>query len=456
MRAGRAAVLSSAAPVTVGTAGHVDHGKTALVAALTGTDTDRLAEEKVRGLSIELGFAAVALPSGRPMSLVDVPGHERFIRTMVAGATGIDAYLMVIAATEGVREQTVEHARILEALGITAGIVVITKTDLAAPGAAAAQARELLPGAPVVVCPPELAARRAPVRLALDAMAERLRARATRPDPSPILHVDRCFTVTGAGTVVTGTLVAGALATGERVAVYPAQREVRVRGLEVHGEPVSRAVAGQRVAVNLARMPRAAVARGDALAAPGALRAAFVIEVAPGPLYGTLGAQVHVHHGTRATAARVVRSAAGPHLRLRCRQPLLVAPGDALVLRDGAARCTVGGAVVVEAQREAPRHPVRADPPAPRRPDALALAAQVGVAELARVEGEIREVIARDGRVTLPGLRDRLGVSRREAKAFLDYFDAAGVTRRRPDASRVLRHRAGGAPPDRRIDVCAS
>ncbi len=126
-------MLTPAGPLTVGTAGHVDHGKTALVAALTGTDTDRLPEEKVRGLSIELGFAAVNLPSGRPMSLVDVPGHERFIRAMVAGATGIDAYLMVIAASEGVREQTVEHARILGALGVDAGLVVITKTDLAAP-----------------------------------------------------------------------------------------------------------------------------------------------------------------------------------------------------------------------------------------------------------------------------------------------------------------------------------
>ena len=152
----------------------------------------------------------------------------------------------------------------------------------------------------------------------------------------------------------------------------------------------------------------------------------------------------------------MVRSADGAYLRLRCWRPLLVAPGDALVLRDGAARRTLGGAVVVEAQRTHPGTRCEVDLLVKRRPDALALAEQVGVGELARVEAEIREAIGRDGRLTLPGLRDRLGISRREAKAFLDYFDAAGVTRRRPDDSRVLRNRPDGVPRDRRIDACAS
>jgi selenocysteine-specific elongation factor len=439
----RAAVLTGGAPLTVGTAGHVDHGKTALVAALTGIDTDRLAEEKARGLSIELGFAAVPLPSRRPMSLIDVPGHERFIRTMVAGATGIDAYLMVIAANEGVREQTVEHARILGALGITAGIVVITKTDLAPGGAAAAQARELLPGAPVVVCPPAQAARGAPVRDALDAMAERLRGRATKPGQSSILHVDRCFTIAGAGTVVTGTLLSGELSPGDRLTVYPQEREVRVRGVQIHGETVLRALAGQRVAVNLARVARSAIARGDALATAGALRPAYVIDADGRALGGVLPPAVHVHHGTRATPARAGWDAGGQIVRLRCRRPLLVAPGDALVLRDGAGRRTLGGAVVLASPLPTAQHP-----PAPsagvsvRRPAALTLAQRVGEAELARVEAEIRDAIAADGQLTLPGLRDRLAVSRREAKAFLDYFDQIGVTRRRADDTRVLRHGA--------------
>lgn len=447
------------APLTVGTAGHVDHGKTALVAALTGTDTDRLAEEKARGLSIELGFAAVALPSGRPMSLIDVPGHERFIRAMVAGATGIDAYLMVIAATEGVREQTVEHARILGALGIAAGIVVITKTDLAHPATAAAQAGALLPGAPVIACPPELGARAATVRAALDELAGRLPGRATLPTGPAVMHIDRCFTIAGAGTVVTGTLVSGELAPGDRVTVHPHDHEARVRAVQVHGEPVPRALAGQRVAVNLARVPRAAIERGDALAAAGALRPAYVIDAAPGPgsLHAELPRAVHVHHGTRATPARVAsmaRQDGGVILRLRCRRPLLVAPGDALVLRDGAGRRTLGGAVVLAAGAEPSREPVAsapvpataapvpATPPAgghPRPPVALMLAQRVGDAELARVEAEIRAAIARDGQLTLPGLRDRLGVSRREAKAFLDYFDEIGLTRRRADDTRVLR-----------------
>lgn len=436
-------MVTGAAPLTVGTAGHVDHGKTALVAGLTGIDTDRLAEEKARGLSIELGFAAVPLPSGRPMSLIDVPGHERFIRTMVAGATGIDAYVMVIAANEGVREQTAEHARILGALGITAGIVVITKTDLAPGAAAAAQARELLPGAPVVVCPPERAARRAPVRDALDAMAGRLRGRATKPGQSSILHVDRSFTIAGAGTVVTGTLLSGELAVGDRLTLYPQEREVRVRGVQVHGEAMPCARAGHRVAVNVARVAQSAIARGDALATAGALRPAYVIDAVGRALGGVLPPAVHVHHGTRATPARARWDARGETVRLRCRRPLLVAPGDALVLRDATGRRTLGGAVVLASPEPA------AHPPAPttgvsvRRPAALALAERVGEAELARVEAEIRAAIAADGQLTLPGLRDRLGTSRREAKAFLDFFDQIGVTRRRADDTRVLRHGAG-------------
>jgi selenocysteine-specific elongation factor len=435
------------APLTVGTAGHVDHGKTALVAALTGIDTDRLAQEKARGLSIELGFAAVALPSGRPMSLIDVPGHERFIRTMVAGATGIDAFLMVIAATEGVREQTVEHARILGALGIDAGIVAITKTDLASPAPAVAQARALLPGAPVVVCPPEQAARGALVRRALDAMAGRLRGRATKPGQSCILHVDRCFTIAGAGTVVTGTLLSGELSPGDCLAVYPQEREVRVRGVQVHGLRVARALAGQRVAVNLARVARSAIARGDALATPGALRAAFTLEVAPATLPADLPPEVHVHHGTRATPARVGRGrATASAIRLRCRRPLLVAPGDALVLRDGAGRRTLGGAVVLASPVPAAHPSVPTTSASDRRPAVLTLAQRVGDDELARVEAEIRAAIATDEQLTLPGLRDRLGVSRREAKAVLDYFDEIGVTRRRADDTRVLR-RAGRPGP---------
>jgi selenocysteine-specific elongation factor len=444
VRGERATVLMPAGPLTVGTAGHVDHGKTALVAALTGTDTDRLPQEKARGLSIELGFAAVSLPSGRAMSLVDVPGHERFIRTMVAGVTGIDAYLMVIAASEGVREQTVEHARILRALGIDAGLVIVTKTDLAAPDVAAEQARELLPGVRVIICPPRTADRRAPVIAALERLALELPGRASTPAGPAILHVDRCFTVAGAGTVVTGTLVSGAVGLADRLTLYPHEREVRVRGLQVHGAPVPAAVAGQRVAINLARVPSGGLERGDALAAAGALRPSFVVDVAADALDGDPPSAVHAHHGTRVTAARVVRRPGAGIVRLRCRRPLLIAPGDVVVLRDAAGRRTLGGVVCVTPPRPAPVS-VGDTAPCAARPQALGLAERLGPAELARVEAEIRAAIAAEGRLTLPGLRDRLGVSRRQAKAFLDYFDAVGLTRRRADDTRVLRRRA--APP---------
>ncbi len=435
----------AAGPLTIGTAGHVDHGKTALVAALTGTDTDRLPQEKARGLSIELGFAAVSLPSGRAMSLVDVPGHERFIRTMVAGVTGIDAYLMVIAASEGVREQTVEHARILRALDIDAGLVAITKTDLAAPDTAVAQARELLPGARVIICPPRAPDRRAPVIDALDRLALELPGRASTPAGPAILHVDRCFTVAGAGTVVTGTLVSGTVGLGDRLTLYPHERAVRVRGLQVHGEPVPGAVAGQRVAINLTRVPSGGLERGDALAAAGALRPSFVVDVAADALDGDPPSLVHAHHGTRVTAARVVRRPGAGIVRLRCRQPLLIAPGDVVVLRDAARRRTLGGGVCVTPPRRAPVNVRGTKPARAARPEALGLAERLGAAELARVEAEIRAAIAGEGRLTLPGLRDRLGVSRRQAKALLDYFDAVGLTRRRADDTRVLRRRA--APP---------
>jgi selenocysteine-specific elongation factor len=486
-------------PLTVGTAGHVDHGKTALVAALTGTDTDRLAEEKARGLSIELGFAALELSGGRAMSVIDVPGHERFVRTMVAGATGIDCFLMVIAATEGVRPQTLEHARILRALAVDAGIVVITKTDLADPSAAVAGAQALLPGVPVVVCPAPAVNRRAPVVAALERLAAALPGRAAAGGPA-ILHIDRSFTVAGAGTVVTGTLASGRVAIGDRLRVVPQGIATRVRGLEVHGSPVSEAVAGQRVAVNLARVSRAAVGRGDVIAAPGAALPAYVLDVAPDcSLVDSAGRplrEVHVHHGTRFTPARVKHREGEDRVALACRRPLIARPGEPLVLRDAAARDTLGGAVVLAAHPSGrsrrttpPSAAVAAAVPGvagPGATPALPALDSAGRALLARLEREgvrptpdgrlsvaerpllaglsdhglivrlahgrhaapsaiaaveavLRATIEGEGAVTLPQLRNKLGGSRADAKAFLDYFDGIGLTRRRADDARVLR-----------------
>src|SRR5579872_1592107 len=198
-------------PLTLGTAGHIDHGKTALIRALTGVDTDRLPQERDRGISIELGYARLTLPSGRTISVVDVPGHERFVRTMVAGATGIDVYLMTVAADDGVMPQTREHALVLKALGIEHGLIAITKSDLADPEIAMIEASELLPGAAEVI---PVSARTgmgvAELRQALERIAAITPSRADTGGPAR-LHVDRVFTIRGAGTVVTGTLWAGSI-----------------------------------------------------------------------------------------------------------------------------------------------------------------------------------------------------------------------------------------------------
>src|SRR5579884_1463896 len=192
-------------PLTLGTAGHIDHGKTALVRALTGTDTDRLPEEQARGISIELGYARLALPSGQQLSVIDVPGHERFVRTMVAGATGIDLFLMTIAADDGVMPQTREHAAVLDALGVKTGVVAVTKSDVIDPEMALLEAEELLPGVEAVAVSARSGAGLDELRSALDRAAAAVASRADDGAPTR-LHVDRVFTIRGAGTVVTGTL----------------------------------------------------------------------------------------------------------------------------------------------------------------------------------------------------------------------------------------------------------
>ena len=351
------------AALTLGTAGHIDHGKTALVRALTGVDTDRLPEEHARGMSIELGFAPLLLPGGRRVSVIDVPGHERFVRTMVAGATGIDFHLMVIAADDGVMPQTLEHAEVLAALGIEQGVVAITKCDRASPQRAAAEAAELFGGAEVVACSARTGDGVGDVAAALERVAERVAPRGeAHRGGAAVLHIDRAFTIHGAGTVVTGTLWSGGLAVGDTLDLLPAQRRVRVRALQVHDEPAERALAGQRVAVNLAAIALRDVARGDALADPAA-------QVVPTQILDALldlreelrGRRVMVHHGTRAVPARL--AALGDGLwQVRLEAALLAAAGDRLVVRSVAPPDTLGGGTVLDPQ--ARRHG--------RRPDVLA------------------------------------------------------------------------------------
>jgi selenocysteine-specific elongation factor len=353
--------MTSGGPLTLGTAGHIDHGKTALVGALTGVDTDRLPEERARGISIALGYAPLTLPSGRALSLVDVPGHERFVRTMVAGASGIDLYLMVVAADDGVMPQTREHAAVLEALDVRDGVVAVTKADLADPARALAEAGELLPGAEAVACSAVTGAGVAEVAAALDRVVEGVPSRASAQDAPAVLHVDRSFTVKGIGTVVTGTLWSGALRAGEMLTLLPGDRSVRVRGLQVHDTPVQRADAGQRVAVSLAGVRARDVARGDVLSdGDAALAESTVLDCTlqvPGARHGE---RVQVHHGARDSPGRL--SALGDDLwQVRLERPLLAAAGDRLVIRRLSPPDTLGGGTILDAR--AHRHG--------RRPDVL-------------------------------------------------------------------------------------
>ena len=333
-------------PLTVGTAGHVDHGKTWLVRALTGTDTDRLPEERERGISIDLGYAPLDLPDGRRLSLVDVPGHERFVRTMVAGATGIDLFLLVVDAGEGARAQTHEHLAILRLLRIEHGVAAVTKVDAVDAETrelALAEASELVPGAAVVATSAATGEGLDELRAALAEAAGRVEQRAaTRPTR---LFVDRVFTLRGIGTVATGTLWSGSVGEGDRLRAEPAGLDVRVRSVQVHDRPVERAEAGQRVAVGLPGVERSDLRRGDALVEPGAYPLAYRLDVALEPFTEIPdGMRLHVHHGTGEHLARVV-GAGERHAQLRLASPAVAARGDRVVLREGT---TLGGGVVLD------------------------------------------------------------------------------------------------------------
>ena len=337
-------------PLTVGTAGHIDHGKTTLVEALTGKNTDRLPQERERGISIDLGYAPLELPDGTQLSVVDVPGHERFVRTMVAGATGIDLFLLVIDAAEGARPQTHEHLAILRLLGIERGVVALTKSDLVDDETlelARAEAEELVPGAPVVAVSARTGAGLDELRSMLMQTAQTQehaeRGAATR------LYVDRVFSLRGIGTVATGTLWSGSLGEGDELHAEPGARPVRVRSVQVHEHAVDRAEPGQRVAVALPGVERSDLRRGDALVTPGAYPSSYRLDVALEAL-AEIPPRVLVHHGTGAVLARVVR-VGERWAQLRLAEPVVAARGDHVVLRAGT---TVGGGRVIDPAP--PRH----------------------------------------------------------------------------------------------------
>ncbi len=349
----------------IGTAGHIDHGKTALVRALTGVDTDRLPEEKRRGITIDLGFAPLELPNVGVAGVVDVPGHEAFVRTMLAGATGIDLALLVIAADEGVMPQTREHVAILGLLGIRGGVVALTKCDLVDDDwldLVRLDVAELLTGTAMADAP--MIATSVITGAGLLELREALARAAAEVSPRPEddvfrMPVDRVFTIRGTGTVVTGTVWSGSVRRDDVVRVMPDDRSVRVRGLQAHGAAIDRAKPGTRLAVALAGIDHDALTRGAVLVSEGGWHPSRVVRADVTLLGNTIAAlspraAVRFHLGTTEVGARVV-TPGGPlssgetkAARIVLDAPVVVRAGDRFVLRGGAPMGTLGGGVVVD------------------------------------------------------------------------------------------------------------
>ena len=357
--------------LTLGTAGHIDHGKTTLVKALTGRDTDRLREEKERGISIELGFAELTLPSGRRLSVVDVPGHERFVKTMVAGATGVDLFLLVVAADDGVMPQTREHLRIIELLGIPTGVVALTKIDMVDDDLvelAGADIEELLAttryaDAPVIAVSGVTGQGLDVLVAELDRLAGQVPRRPAYP--ATRMPIDRVFSLKGAGTIVTGTLWSGELTPEDVVAILPPipgadLTHVRVRSIEVHDREVTAAVGGQRVALNLTGVDRGQIARGRWVVKDPAIASTYLADArilllkdATGPLPRV--SRARVDHGTAEILAKVVladRESLPPgeecYAQLRFEERVLVYPGDQFIVRSVTPVTTIGGGRVID------------------------------------------------------------------------------------------------------------
>jgi selenocysteine-specific elongation factor len=430
--------------VVIGTAGHIDHGKTALVRALTGIDTDRLREEKRRGITIELGFAHLALPDGTIAGVVDVPGHERFVRAMAAGAGGIDLVVLVIAADEGVMPQTREHVDICRLLGVPRGVVALTKADLLPTLGAdwlpllEGDVREVTRGTFLEGCP--LVPVSATTREGLDALVAELARLAAevpeRPADGPLfLPVDRAFSMKGFGTVVTGTLLSGQVAEGDETALLPpspGQGALRVRTVQVHGKGTARALAGQRTAVNLPGIEPAAIGRGQVLVHSGVVPLSSMLDVelallaaAPAPLRHR--AKLLLHIGTSqvpATVALVDRSELAPGetalAQLRLGEPAAALPGQRFILRgfrvlEGRGKTVGGGRVLAVAAPKRRRG----------RPEALE---QLRTLAAGDVEARIATVLALAGPagLELAALVGRTALSPKLVQGALERLGAKG------------------------------
>ncbi|MDV2504651.1 MAG: selenocysteine-specific translation elongation factor [bacterium] len=420
--------------VVLGTAGHIDHGKTALVKALTGVDTDRLKEEKERGITIDLGFAHLPLGPDIICGVVDVPGHERFVKNMLAGAGGIDLVVLVVAADEGVMPQTREHLAICELLGVSRGIVALTKVDLVEAEWLELVAEEVgaflegtfLDGTPIVAVSSVTGQGLEELIQTLTAQAEAVSAKdASGPFRLPI---DRVFTMKGFGTVVTGTCTGGRIGDGETVEVYPREVTTRIRGVQVHGLSVDEALAGQRTAINLQAVEKAVLERGDVLARPESLHpttrlvAEFsLLGDAPGPLKHRQ--RVRCHLGTAEVMGRLVLLEAGEvapgqttPVEVRLEKPVAVLPRDRYVVRTYSPIRTIGGGEILDV-----------DPPRLKRLSGLASAAveQLRAEEPGVVVAHLLERAGTRG-LSLQELRQRSPLGAEGIEALLEEMRRAG------------------------------
>jgi selenocysteine-specific elongation factor len=352
--------------VIVGTAGHIDHGKTSLVKALTGIDTDRLEEEKRRGISIDLGFAHLELNPKLRLGFVDVPGHERFVKNMLAGVAGIDLVLLVIAADESIKPQTREHFDICRLLNIRHGLIALTKSDLVDPDLLTLARLEVeeyvagsfLDGAPIIPVSSATGSGLDDLRAALERAAATIAGKDVTRHPR--LPIDRSFSIKGHGAVVTGTLIAGGIGLHDELELYPVEKRVRVRGLQVYGAAVDRAQAGERTAVNLGGIESSEARRGMVLAPPGRFAVTTqvdsVFDLLPGAHPLKHRAPVHFHAGTAEVEAEVrlisslepMRPGTRAHVRFLLREPLLLLPGDRFIVRMFSPVVTIGGGTVID------------------------------------------------------------------------------------------------------------
>ena len=437
----------------IGTAGHVDHGKTALIRALTGRETDRLQEEQERGMSIDLGFADFTLPGGRRAGVIDVPGHERFLKNMLAGVGGIDLVLLVVAADEGVMPQTREHLDILQVLQTRKGVIVLTKADLVDEEwleLVQDEVRDTLHGtflaeAPLVPVSSITGRGLEELRSLLDRLASEV---PTRPIVGPWrLPIDRAFTIRGFGTVVTGTLIAGVARVGDRVEVLPRGLETRIRSLQVHGASVQAAEAGTRVAMNLAGLELESVERGDVAAPPGVHSPTQALDVrldvlanCPRPV--KTRTRVRVYLGAAEILARlnlldadVLEPGSSGLAQLRLESPTMAAKADRYVLRFYSPMDTIGGGSVIEP------HPRRH-----RRFDEAVLA-NLDVKESGTPEELVAEAVERRGLapVSPPALGTELGMPVEQVRSLVQGLVAAGTLVAQEGESVLHSHRLQAA-----------